>query len=266
MIAGLDSASMPSATQARAAVAGGIALWSGYLATKPRVGLYSPWSQAGFENARLCGSTPIAFCSGWDSPGALKALAAAWNVRLCLDVENGIRGEGPWVQGWLNVSGAGLYGNAPIHTGRSAPFHILAAYPGSGDVRATWWSSSLRPAGPCGWQWAGTHTEFGIGVDRGDYDDWFGGLHGGGSGQLLGEDMTTDQDALLTRIDAVLEAIFKGTGTSALPVIASQLTAIQAAVKAEPAGGATLDLSALNSKVDALTLSVGRIETALKGA
>jgi hypothetical protein len=264
---------MPSAAQAKAAAAKGVALWSGYLATRPGVGLYSPWSQAGFENARLCGSTPIAFCSGWDSPGALKALAAAWNVRLCLDIESGIRPDGPWKQPWLDASGAGVYGNYGCHAGVRAAFHVLAAYPGSADVRATWWSATPRPATPCGWQWAGTHTEFGIGVDRGDYDDFFGGLHGGGGGTITGDDMTPDQEAKIDRLTALLTPLagmFWGVAGST-PVVKKELDDILAAASKATSGGG---LSAADSaKIDALIIAIGaanqtlnKIETALKGA
>jgi peptidoglycan hydrolase-like protein with peptidoglycan-binding domain len=83
------------------------------------------------------------------------------------------------VQDWLTKSGAGLYGNAPVFHGRRAAFYVLADYPGS-DPHATWSPHVQRPNGPCGWQWEGTHTEFGCSVDRGWYDDWFavGGGHG----------------------------------------------------------------------------------------
>lgn len=175
MIAGLDSSFFrPSAATALAAKAAGVRLWSGYLSTRPNVGLASPWDQASFENARLCGLTPIAYCSGNDDPVACKQLAAQWNVRLCLDVENGIRGDGGWVQGWLDAAApCGLYGNAPVFNGRSAAFYVLAGYPGS-DPSATW--SGARPNGPCGWQWMGSHDEFGGGVDRGWFDPWFADL------------------------------------------------------------------------------------------
>jgi hypothetical protein len=173
MIAGLDSSAVrPDAETALQAKASGISLWSGYLATKAGVRLAAPWTLANFDNARLCGGTPIAFCSGLDDPLACKALADQWNVRLCLDVESGIRGDGAWVQPWLDASGAGLYGNAPIHAGRNAAFHVLAAYPGF-DPQATWEAGVPRPSTPSGWQWQGTHTEFGIPVDRGWFDDWF---------------------------------------------------------------------------------------------
>src|SRR6266699_43709 len=133
MIQGLDSAAMPNLAQVQSAKAAGRRVWSGYIATKAGVGLYSPWSKAGFDVARQCGGTPIAYCSGWDDPVALKALGASWGVRLCLDVEGGIRGDGPWVPGFLDASGAGLYGNPPVHPGRNAAFHICAVYPVLGD-------------------------------------------------------------------------------------------------------------------------------------
>jgi len=65
---------------------------------------------------------------------------------LCLDIESGIRGDGPWKQAWLDASGAGVYGNGPCHNCRAA-FHVLAAYPGSGDVRRDLVAATPRPAG-----------------------------------------------------------------------------------------------------------------------
>src|SRR5215472_16281239 len=175
MIAGLDSSTArPTPDIITQAYAAGVRLWSGYLATRPAVGLESPWDLASFDVARLLGSTPIGFCSGWDDPAALRTMAAAWNVRLCLDVESGIRGDGPWVDGFLGTSGAGLYGGLSVHAGRQAAFHILPDSPGF-DPGMPWPSWLLRPAGPVGWQWIGGHNEFGLDVDRGWYDDWFGG-------------------------------------------------------------------------------------------
>src|SRR5215469_6513744 len=118
MIAGLDSSiSRPTSGIIAQAYAIGVRLWSGYLATRSAVGLESPWDLASFDIARLLGSTPIAFCSGWDDPAALRTMAAAWNVRLCLDVESGIRPDGAWVEGFLETSGAGLYGGLSVHAG-----------------------------------------------------------------------------------------------------------------------------------------------------
>ncbi|WP_337309039.1 hypothetical protein, partial [Candidatus Aeolococcus gillhamiae] len=174
MIAGLDSSfAVPMAAQADAARAAGVGLWSGYLTSKSNVGIAHPWRQFDFDSARRCGGTPIAYCSGNDDPVACKALAANWSVHLCLDVERGIRGNGWWVQGWLDAAGAGLYGSAPVFIGRRAAFYIFAAYPGN-DPRATWPGNEPRPSRPCGWQWQGTHAEFGASVDRGWYDDFFG--------------------------------------------------------------------------------------------
>jgi hypothetical protein len=179
MIAGLDSASVPSAAQLGQAKTHGVRMWSGYLATKPHVNLAHPWSREEFARVKAAGLSCVAFCSGKDDPIACKNLAASLGVRLCLDVEGGIRGNGPWVQDWLNKSEAGLYGNAPVFPGRRAAFYILAAYPGH-DPQRVWTTDPHhpRPDGPCGWQWEGTHSEFGIGVDRGWYQDWFAGPHG----------------------------------------------------------------------------------------
>ncbi len=175
MIDGIDSSFFkPTPAAILAARAAGVRIWSGYLATKPGVKLAAPWSKANFDLARQLGAKPLAFVSGWDDPVACKNLAAEWNVRLALDVEDGIRGNGPWVQGWLDASGAGLYANYWGFPGKHAPFYILTAYPGYGDPISTWNQRlTPRPDGPCGWQWVGTHDEFGGSIDRGDYDDWF---------------------------------------------------------------------------------------------
>jgi hypothetical protein len=175
LIAGLDSSvAVPSAAQLADAKRHGVRIWSGYLATRSGVGILHHWSQAEFARVKQAGLEALAFCSGQDDPAACKQLAASWGVRLCLDVERGIRSDGPWVQPWLNASGAGLYGNAPVFVRRTAPFCVLAAYPGH-DPQRTWTTDPHhpRPSSPCGWQWQGTHTEFGCGVDRGWYDDWF---------------------------------------------------------------------------------------------
>jgi hypothetical protein len=147
-------------------------VWSGYLATKPHVGLAAPWPKADFDRVKAAGLSSIGYCSGQDDPAACKRLAAQWGIKLCLDVESGIRSDGPWVQPWLNQSGAGLYGNAPVFSGRRAAFYVLAAYKNA-DPGKTWDPRGNKPSGPCGWQWQNTHTEFGCSVDRGWFDDWF---------------------------------------------------------------------------------------------
>jgi hypothetical protein len=177
MIAGLDSQAPPSDSTIAQAKAHGVRLWGGYIATRSDAGV-SPWSRDDFARVQRAGMATIGFCSGNDDPAALRRLAAAWGVLLCVDVEAHIRDDGPWVQDWLDRSGAGLYGNAPVFPGRKAAFYVLAAYPPTGDPGATWTSAQPRPAGPCAWQWVGTHDEFGHGVDRGWYDDWFATGHG----------------------------------------------------------------------------------------
>jgi hypothetical protein len=183
MVIGLDSAAPPSAAQVAAAQGAGVAVWGGYLATKPNVGLLRPWSQAEFTVAKALSGVPLAFASGWDDPVRCQGLAAAWGVRLCLDVEGGIRGDGNWVQPWLDLSGAGLYGQHSvdslgrlhsIHVGRNAPFHIAAWYVNHDPV-TTWPAGTARPVTPCGWQWQNSHNAFGVTVDRSWLDDWFGG-------------------------------------------------------------------------------------------
>jgi hypothetical protein len=181
MIAGLDSSfDVPSAAQLAEAKQHGVRMWSGYLQTRSGVNIGHAWKQAEFARVRAAGLAVMAFCSGDDDPVACKNLAAAWGVRLCLDVESGIRGDGPWVQAWLHQSGAGLYGNAPVFANRQAAFYVLAAYQRHNPA-STWTNDPLhpRPHGPCGWQWHGTHQEFGCGVDRGWYDDWFAEHHDG---------------------------------------------------------------------------------------
>ena len=201
MIIGWDSSgSRPSADQARQAKTEGIGLWSGYLAILPpdQSGIES-WAKQDFDNARLTGGTPLAFCSGFDNPEDLKKLAEQYNVRLCLDVEPGIRADqqdGDWVQDWLNRSGAGLYSNpyqSPgVFNGRKAPFYVMSTevLDANGNVvdqQVTWETNPPPgnpgppppvPSGPHAWQWlvntAGiVNTDLGLAVDKGWYDDWF---------------------------------------------------------------------------------------------
>jgi hypothetical protein len=166
----------PTAAQARAARAAGVRAWFGYLGTvsADRLGLADVWSQADFDAVREGGLVPGAFCSGWDDPAALKALAAAWGIPwLFLDNEIDIRGDGPWCDPWLAASGAGLYGLCSVH-GHRAPAHIVALYPG-GDPQQIWDPTCSRPAGLLGWQSEGTHTDpaTGLSVDAGWLDDGF---------------------------------------------------------------------------------------------
>jgi len=178
VIAARDSSfDRPDAAAVEQARAAGVRVWGGYAATLNGVGLAATWSVTDFERVRQLGGLPIAFCSGRDDPARLAWLAKVWRVQLYVDVENGIRSDGPWVQGFLDASGAGLYGLASVHWEhgagqRRAAGHIVAHYAGSGDPRDTW-DGSPRPAGLCGYQWQGTHSEFGLSVDSLWLDDGF---------------------------------------------------------------------------------------------
>lgn len=223
MIAAIDSsADGPTVESALAARAAGVRVWGGYLATNAHVGLYAPWQRWQFDLARLCGGTPLAFCSGWDDPHTLRAFAAEWGVRLTLDVEPGIRGDGPWVPGFLEASGAGLYGLLAVHHW-PAPFHIMADYPGSDPGRV--WLTGTTPGTPLGWQWWGTHQEFGRSVDRLWLDDWFGG-----------PEMLDPNDpvvvALISKVNQALNFLYYGADSTwpDAPLIAKVLTHIQSGV------------------------------------
>jgi hypothetical protein len=181
MIEGHDSAYPPSDAALAAASAAGRRLWAGYFAGP---GILNGWAKSDFDRVRAHGLATFAYCSGWANPAAMAAQSGSWQVSICLDVEGGIRPDGPWVPGWLATSGAGLYGNPPIHA-HAAPFHILAAYPQGGDPGGLtwpiWWP---QPATPCGWQWAGSHPEFGVTVDSLWLDDWFAAHFGPGGGTI----------------------------------------------------------------------------------
>ena len=177
MIASLDSSfDAPTLAQARAAKAAGIGFWWGYLATRPNVGLAAPWPELAFSNVLEGGLGCGAFVSGWDDPVALRELAQAWRIPLlALDDEDGIRplSQPDWRPAFLQALGGGHYGLLGRLT-LPAQFRIAALYPPGGCTGATW-PTSPAPAGPHGWQCQGTHTEFGLSVDRSALDDWFGG-------------------------------------------------------------------------------------------
>jgi hypothetical protein len=180
MIAGVDSAYPPSDASLTLAYSSGVRLWAGYFAGP---NILNGWSQADFDRVKSHGLNTIAFCSGLSDPVAMKNQSTIWGVPICLDVEGLIRGDGVWVQGWLDSSGSGLYGNAGVFNNRSAAFYIMANYPGI-DPGATWPSIYARPNGLCGWQWQGSHTAFGVTVDSAWYDDGFQQTFGPGGGTL----------------------------------------------------------------------------------
>jgi hypothetical protein len=273
VIAALDSSfAAPSADQADAAAAAGVRVWAGYLATRSNVGLAAPWTELAFWNAKRCGGVPLAFASGWDDPAACRQLAAAWGVRLVLDCEDGIRGLGSWSQGWLDVSAGGLYGGAHVH-GLRAALHVIARYPGR-DPGATWPADVPRPAGPVGWQWQGTHTEFGASVDRSWLDDWFGGDmsidpkaidHIRQTGDDLwaqgmdGVDLSTHRVPIVARVEAKVDqllALAKAADvTAALAAIKAELDAVRAGQQGGE--GAAVDLGRVYAEVERLGAHLG---------
>lgn len=177
MIEGRDSSAIPTTAQLADAYAAGVRVWGGYF---DGPGISHGWTAADFAAIKAAGMTAVAYCSGWSDPYRMQQQRLAWNVDyLFVDVESGIRSDGPWVQGWLYDSGAGLYGNQGVFAGRTFPYCQLAAYPGN-DPEATWGSPPV-PTVPHGWQWQGTHTEFGISCDSAWWDDAFLSVHPGNS-------------------------------------------------------------------------------------
>lgn len=275
MIAYRDSSvDRPNASQARAAYAAGVRAWGGYLAAVVPPGprssggsnLLTAWSQADFDVLRAAGIQPIAFASGWDDAGACGALARAWRVRLMLDVEDAIRGDGSWVDAWLAASGAGLYGLCAVHR-HVAPAHIVARYP-DGPVPASTWDPQCQPApaGLLGWQAQGTHADpaTGLQVDAGWVDDGF----------VQEEPMALDpNDPIVAEIRANVQQtrseVTLGFQTNpdgskwegAPNYLGDQLAALQPGT-----GGLTADQAAALAAIPGLVAAVERIETALKGA
>ena len=261
MIAGLDSSfDRPTPAQVAQASAAGVRVWGGYLATRPNVGLAAPWDLASFDAVRPLGGVPLAFCSGWDDPTALRTLAQQWAVRLCLDVEDRIRPDGTWVDPFLGASGAGLYGlNSPLGSVHyhAAAFHVGAYYPSSGDPGATWFGPRPADGAPCAWQWQDTHPEFGLSVDRGWYDDWFGGsnvtlnekqafVRLAYSAFLWHPPATADRDYWVgqladdgSNLDAILATIEDSTEGNQLKALRARLLAWALTGSAPPAGAAT---------------------------
>lgn len=256
MLEGLDSATEPSAAAAMAAKAAGYGIWSGYLGTTPNTGVRS-WSQGGFENARLCGNMPLAYCSGYDDPAGIRNLAVAWNVRLTLDCENGIRGlhdpDASWIQPFLDVSGAGLYGGAQIHQmGFRAPFYVLGAYPTSGDPTDASWNSgpAPRPNAPCGWQWAGSHGAFGVTVDSSTFDDWF---RTGGGFMALTDAQQQEMYDMLCNYGGGQHSLFTGGPVTIGSMVSEMHQALAGLPNGAPDGWITQQIQAMQTKLDALS-------------
>lgn len=173
MLAGRDSAFAPNDEQLAAFYAQGVRVWGLYIKLG-NDGIYHGSAEADFARIRAHGMVDIAYMSGWDDPTQARAVANSWGVSIVIvDIEAGIRPDGTWVQGWLNTADAGEYGNLPVHH-YTATIHEDAGYFGY-DPKATWPSGVPRPAGICGWQWQGSHTENGLTVDSAWWDDAIAG-------------------------------------------------------------------------------------------
>ena len=189
MIEWLDSAYPPNAAQIAAAKAAGYGGWAGYF-WGPNI--LNGWSKADFDRVKAGGLRTLAYCSGYADPAAMRAQSDSWAVPIALDDEPAIRAHGLWTQPWLDTadrSRTGQYGNYWYHNGIAAAFHVLAAYPTSGDPAGVdWWGQTPRLAGVTGWQFAGSHPFAGITVDASWFDDAIGGQTFG----AFGGDMTND--------------------------------------------------------------------------
>lgn len=199
MIRGLDSSfDRPTPVILAQARAAGVQVWGGYLVSRSDAdvlaarnrgegmfGLAAPWTVAELMDVLDAGLRCIAFCSGWDNPIAVGVKARVNGLLPCLDDEEGIRPVGGWEQAWLDDAQAGHYGGTGAHSTR-ALFQIVADYPGF-DPELTWPSWLPLPAGPVGWQWQGSHQEFGITVDSLWLDDWFAPRGGAqmGAGSII---------------------------------------------------------------------------------
>ncbi len=269
MIAALDSSyDAPSAEQADAARAAGVRVWCGYLGLPGGGrGLAHVWTRADFENARRCGGPPIGFCSGWDDPTRIRALAAEWNVRAGLDDEPGIRGDGFNRQAWCDAAGAGIYGAAGVH-GVVAPFHIVADYPCAPpqgcDPGTTWRSGLARPTGALGRQWQGTHTEFGRSVDRSWLDDWFAT-----GGPIVIDPNDPTIKTIESKVDQALNFLyFGGDGNwPGVPFVTSALKALQGDDQALADQLATLgtQVALTRPQLDAIAAAVGKLQASGSG-
>ncbi len=172
-VAGLDSSyDVPNVVAIARAHAAGVGAWMGYgtVPYPPGQGAAHVWPDTAFLAIEQGGLRTAAFFFGTADPLACAACCARLGIAGFLDVEPP-RPDGAWVGTWLARSGLGLYGLRPtlLHWRGHYPAAILADYPDSGDPHADH-PADLNLGVPQGWQWQGTHSEFGCSVDRGTYD------------------------------------------------------------------------------------------------
>ncbi len=241
IIVAIDSAVPPSAASIIAAKNAGVKLWAGYFAGTD---ILRGWSQNDFTRIKESGLATMAYCSGWANPATMKAQAASWGVPICLDVEGGIRGDGPWVQGWLDRS-------------RTPP-----------DPHAVWPSWRARPSGPCGWQWYGSHANFGAEIDTCWFDDFFMSLRFTfGSGSLGGDKEVLDaNDPIVKQILAALYSDKPGPGPTPLVNIVNNVTDVkldQLLTKLNQlavAGGGSVDLTPVLAALTELKTELAKLD------
>lgn len=243
MIAGRDSSfTIPTDAQLAAAHAAGVRAWGGYLVSlddatvlslrarrQGAFGLAAPWVRSEFQRVLNAGMVAIGFCSGRDLAAAVGSKSRAWGVLPCVDAEVGIRADGEggnWIPTWVKDAGSGLYGLASVHhhfgeaPGRGATFNLVARYPG-GDPQLSWDpAAGPRPPGLCGWQWRGSHPEFGVTTDSLWLDDGFlsvVSLSSGSGGDGMASVHRADNsgtDMFVVRSDGGVEHWFWASGTS----------------------------------------------------
>ncbi len=260
-----SSAFLPDDAGLRQAYADGIRLWAGYFAGP---GIWVGWPDSNFLRIKAAGMQSLAFCSGGSDPVACRARADRLGILFGTDTEANIPDGG---QAWLDTAGtAGAYGGAAVMTRRAA-WHIVADYRAiPGD---TWPSYLARPAGPLGWQYLGTHSEYGGSVDSSRLDDWFGGTTPALQGDQNMKVISGDQVPMAYITDGVTKR-YIGDPTQELPTLLmlcgqtnvitvgqytiDRMPSVASAYFPDRANPSTYDELRLEGKIDALkAASVG---------
>lgn len=271
----VDSINAPTAAQLDLAYADGVRAWNGYL--------YWPknWGKANFDLIKAHGMRCLAYATGWGDPAAARTLAASWEVKGCLDIENGTRPNGSWVAPWLATSGFGYYASESGYPIDPAPFHVVAAYINN-DPGSSWPSGLAVPGNtPHGWQWHGSIAKYGTDVDLCWFDDAIFGIGTMDDMSAQAEQQIADLWAAMFELYGAvpgspkwnnLESVRRGVANLGsaysqsaeypfvpTPVVAGTgLTAVQAAAVAQ--------IPAIASAIAAGAVTQAHIEAALRGA